>query len=277
MQDHPVKVDLIPLLAQIHKRMNDQYQWAFPNHSLDKSRGHPTLCRIGTYARRLLNLCSPDALPQKDELQSIFLQQAAANAKVILDDKEWAYPDNSLSENRIASTLHCVQTSLKNFDEAILILGKAAYPEPASYDLLRHFYNNEVQKQYEYAYPDDHFSAGRGHACAQMLMSAVDCEAALIKRVLPGDEALAALLKELSAHLDKQSAALKKVYPNNNYDEHGCHAQLSSFIRSWKDYRDAGRSGLRAYYESCGFELRPDGKGIVDGPSAALSKRSAAF
>lgn len=277
MQDHPVKADLIALLSQIHKRINDQYQWAFPNHTLDKSRGHPTLCRISTYARRLRDLCSPDALPQKNDLQSIFLLQAAANANVILSDKEWAYPDNSLSESRIASTLHCVQTSLKNFADAILPLGAMAYPEPASYDLLRHFHNNGIQKQYEYAYPDDHFSPGRGHACAQMLMSAVDCESALIKRVLPGDEKLSAILKELASHLDKQSAALKKIYPNGSYDENACHAQLSSFIKCWKDYRDAGRGGLLDYYEGCGFEIKPDGKGIVDQPAASLLKRSAAL
>lgn len=279
MQDHPIKIDLPGVFDKSYEHMRSQYEFCFPdNGSIELPRAHPSFSRIGTTARRIANLASQAFFPQQEPLHAHCLAQIEQNALLMLDEKDWAYPGGNLSEQRVPSALNCLNTCIKSYRRSLAPFAKAAFPEPASFDALRHYACADISKSLRYAYPNDEFDPSRGHACAQTLLSSVEFEIHIADHLRTGsDPALAEIVKAIKASLFTQKQTLLKIYPNNYYDNDECHINLMSFQRQWHGFTGAARNSLRAFYESQGFDIEEGDKGIRDPKTAPLSKRCASF
>ena len=279
MQDHPIKLDLPGLLDNSYEHMHSQYLFCFPGDGgIELGRAHPSFSRIGTTARRIANLCELANLPQRDPLHAHCLAQIEQNALIILEEKDWAYPSGNLSEQRIASALNCLNTCIKNYSRSLAPFAKAAFQEPASFDALRHYCRADISSTLRYAYPNDEFDPGRGHACAQSLLSFVEFEIQIADHLRIGtDPELAEIAHAIKSGLRAQKSTLMKIYPGNYYDNGECHISLMAFQRQWKSLSEAARSSLRGFYASQGFDLEEGLDGVRDPKTAPLSKRSASF
>lgn len=242
--------DVLYCLDKIYGRMKDNYNFAYPNDNFDSNRAHQVLCRFGVFHASLITIFSKENMIPSNELENVFFQQIQANAKIISFDKEWAYPQNTLSDNRAPSALNCIESSLKNYRSAIVLLGKHCFNNSkAQFNLLNFIENLSCSHFYNYAYPDNNYSEGKAHPAFQMLLTLSENVLFVIDSIQTNDEDLQKILQTSKEKMEETKSHLTNAYPNNSFNKNVGHQCLTKFINSWKNFKEFSVTSLKTYFE----------------------------
>lgn len=245
-----LNINIMSCLDKIYERMNDNYNFAYPNGNFELNRAHPVLCRFSVFHATLITLFDKDNLIACNELEKIFFQQVIGNAKTIAFDKEWSYPNGSFSENRAPSSLNCIETSMKNYRSAIKLLGNHCFSDKkANFDLVHFVKNISCLTAYNYAYPNNYYSEDKAHAAIQMLLTITENVIHIVNSVVAPDKEVDNIISNYSTKLESAKQTLLKSYPNNQFNSQYGHACLNQFIETWKNAKEVCVPQLTTYFE----------------------------
>lgn len=242
--------DVMTCLDKIYGRMKDNYSFAYPDDNFSSDRAHQVLCRFGVFYTSLNTIFSKTYIIPDNEVENIFFQQVVANAKIIGFDKEWAYPNETLSLSRAPSALNCIESSLKNYRSSISLLGNYCFREKqAQFNLLNFIENLSCTHFYNYAYPNDLYSGETAHPAFQMLLTFTENIIFVIQSIKTDDDEIKKILTNSSQKITNAKENLLTAYPNNSFRKEIGHQCLSKFIASWKNFKESSVTELKNYFE----------------------------
>lgn len=245
-----LNLNVMSCLDKIYERMNDNYNFAYPNGSFDQNRAHQVLCRFGTFHATLTTLFDKDYMIASNEVEKVFFQQMVSHAKIIGFDKEWAYPNSSLSDSRAPSALNCIETSMKNYRSSIKLLGNYCFADKkATFDLIGFIENISCLNAYNYAYPNNYYNEDKAHAAIQMLLTITENIIYIVESIVPPNSEVHNIISTYSGKLDSAKKTLLKAYPNNQFNKELGHSCLSKFIETWKSAKEVCVPQLKTYFE----------------------------
>lgn len=243
-------LNIMSCLDKIYERMNDNYNFAYPNGSFEQTRAHQVLCRFGTFHATLTTLFDKDYMIASDEVEKVFFNQMMQHAKIIGYDKEWAYPNGSLSDNRAPSVLNCIETSMKNYRNSIKLLGHYCFADKkANFDLVGFLENVSCLNAYNYAYPNNYYNEDKAHAAIQMLLTITENVMYIVDSVVSNNPEVKIILSTYYNKLESAKQTLLKAYPSNQFNKELGHACLSKFIETWKIAKEVCVPQLKTYFE----------------------------
>lgn len=245
-----VNLNIMSCLDKIYGRMNDNYNFAYPNGNFDVNRAHQVLCRFSIFHTTLITLFDKENMIASNEVEKVFFQQMMGNAKTIGFDKEWSYPNGNLSENRAPSSLNCIETSMKNYHSSIKLLGKHCFTDKtATFDLVHFIQNVSCLNAYNYAYPNNYYNEDKAHASIQMLLTITENVMFIVESVVAPNKEIETIITTYAGKMDSAKKTLLKAYSNNQFSKESGHACLNKFIEIWKNAKEVCVPQLKTYFE----------------------------
>ena len=194
-------LNIMSCLDKIYDRMNDNYNFAYPNGSFEATRAHQVLCRFGTFHATLITLFDKNYFIACNEVEKVFVKQMYNHSKIVNFDKEWAYPNGALSENRASGSLNCIETSMKNYRDSIKLLGNYCFADKkASFDLIGFIENISCLNAYNYAYPNNYYNEDKAHASIQMLLTIVENVVFIVDSIVAPNTEVKNIITHYSQH-----------------------------------------------------------------------------
>lgn len=245
-----LNLNVIDCLDKIYGRMKDNYDFAFPDSKFSQNRAHQVLCRFGTFHATLNTLFDPDYMIPSNEVEKVFSQQMINHAKIIGWDKEWAYPNGSLSENHAPNALNCMDTSIKHYNNSLKLLGNYCFADKkANFDLLGFIENISCLNAYNYAYPNNYYNADKAHPAIQMLLTITENIIFIVDSVVTPNAEVKTIVSNYINQLESARKTLLKAYPNNEFSKELGHTCLGKFIDIWKNAKEVFVPNMKNYFE----------------------------
>lgn len=248
-------IDMLGLADAIYRKMKNVCEFSFEDGKFLKNRAHQVLLSVGVYAGKLQELAESAAAhdASSDPMFKVLLRQIAAGCALIIKDKNWAYPDNSLSHERSHGAIRCVETSLAHYRDVQRPLALELIPEmPAPFDLATWLDEFAIQPQLSYVYENNTYALAKAHPCFQMLIAATDCAELALRCLKTQDPDLQPILDRAAVRIHDSKSFLNDAYPppENSFDAKKGPELLSKFIESWKEFKIFTLSDLASYERS---------------------------
>lgn len=245
-----IPLDLFSSIDSIYERMGHNYSFAFPDNSFSQSRAHPVLSRFDVFSNFLKLVLKKDYVTTENSFQEVYLNQIVENVKIIIYDKDWAYPEGKLNENRGLAAINCIDSSLKNYKSSIKLLGEHCLKNNVvSFDLIRFINDVSCLNYYKYAYPNNYYSEDKAHNTFQMLLALTDSLSLVLNTVITDDKELNDIISNVNDKLKESKKYLNQAYPDNNFDKSSGHECLSKFLKSWTSFKEFSLISLKNYFE----------------------------
>ncbi len=242
--------DVLSCVNQVYGRMQDNYKFAYPGDNFESSRAHQILCRFGTFSSFIHTLLQSENFDTDNAVDSIYFQQILANSKIIAFDKDWSYPGGNLSTNRVSTSLNCIESSIRNYDSSIKILGNHCFKDKTvAFNLIHFIEKISCNNFYNYAYPDNNYSSEKGHPALQMLLTLTECTMFVFNNIKTDNPELEVIIKNSFDKVQTCKEYLNKAYPNGSFNSAVGHSCLSQFINAWKNFKEISLTSLKTYFE----------------------------
>lgn len=245
-----VSLDVFSCLDSMYKRMSSNYDFAFPNNNFSEGRAHQILCRFNVFDNHVKLILLLENIPSPDTLQSIYFKQVIANISVVEFFRNWTYPQNNIDHGRTKIALHCIESSLKNYRNAITLLGEHCVKDKTvDFDLIHFIKEISCSSYYNYAYPKNNYSEEAAHPAFQMLISLTDNVSDVLSSIKTNNPELNTIIVTMASKVKLLKDNLNKAYPNNNFKSSLGHQFLTEFINSWKSFKELSVTSLNSYFE----------------------------
>lgn len=248
--NHTLPLDILSCIDLIYGRMQNNYSFAFIDNKFEEQRAHPILCRFTVFNNNIKSILSKEVVISPEPLQDIYFKQVIENLSIIQRYKEWAYPNNSLNNDRIYTSLNCIESSIKNYNGAIKLLGNYCLNDKYVDFNLMHFVSNiSCSIYFNYAYPDEHYSESKSHPTFQMLLTLTENISYVVNSLKTEDVELQSIISTMTEKLKISQQILIKAYPDNKFKNSIGHSCLSQFMTSWLSFKESSLTSLKNHFE----------------------------
>lgn len=230
---------------KMFSQMQSSYSFCFVDNTFKSERAHPTFCRFNVFYDLIKFTLSHT---NQQENQKIFTQQVFSLCELLNKEKEWAYPEKSLSDTRSFATLHSLETVLESYK--IIKLSTKNFTDSFSIQITDFLENVSCNVYYSYAYPDNYYSEPKSHPSFQMLKAFCTSFSHFIDCIKTDDDDLKVIINNIKKDINKCSDFLDKAYPNNSFSNSLGHKSLEAFIGHWKKLKTDNIPLLNNYFNT---------------------------
>lgn len=241
-----IDFDFVLFCDKSFSQMKSSYDFCFTNKTFQPNRVHQTLCRFNVFYDVLFFVASKT---NKSESQNLFVKQILASCKLLEKEKEWAYPEKNLNDERSFSAINSLYTVIDTYND-IIKLSSEGFKDLFSIDIVDLLENISSNNYYSYAYPDNYYSENKAHASIQMLTAFCSSINNFLDCLKTDDADLNVILTQIKKEMTQCHHYLNEAYPDNSFRKELGHQSLKKYIENWKELKTNNIPLLKTYFNT---------------------------